>query len=86
LTNETEMQIFKIENKDKERLTIILEPWAEEYYLKKSETIELQQENSLKGYYHQVFYGNGDIQIFVEGAYSYPLILINGKITEAFNE
>jgi len=67
-------------------MTIILEPWAEEYYLKKNEVLELQQENSLKGYYHQLFYADGDIQIFVEGAYTYPIVLINGKKTEAFNE
>lgn len=80
------MQIFKIENKDRERLTVILEPWAEEYYLKKSDVLELHQEIGLKGYYHQLFYADGDIQIFVEGAYSYPVVLINGEKTEAFNK
>ena len=80
------MQIFKTENKNRKKLTVILEPWAEEYYLKKNDTLEFRQDDGLKGYYHQCIYQDGDIQIFVEGEYTYPDVFINGTEVASFNE
>lgn len=80
------MQIFRIENKAKKKLTIILEPWAEEFYLKEGQILELQQPEDLTGYYHQTNYEDGDIQIFVEGNFDYPVVLIDSKPAEPFLE
>jgi len=80
------MNVFLIDNADREKLTVIIEPWAEEYYLRKNDTLKLQQPDELKGYYHLNIWANGDIQVYVEGEYDYPIVTINDKEAEPFKE
>lgn len=80
------MNPFIIENIDKDKLTVIVEPWAEEYYLKKGDVLKLIQEDGLKGYYHLKVYNDGGIQIFVEGEFDYPLVKINDQDAVPFQD
>lgn len=79
------MQNFTIENPNDEILTIIIEPWAEEYYLKKNQVIEIQQELGIIGYYHQIIHVD-HIQLYVEGNYDNPKVLIDGKEADPFDK
>ena len=80
------MQVFIIENHDWDKLTIIIEPWAEEYYLKKGQKLELLQEDGLQGAYHQVFWKDGSIQVYVEGDFYSPIVQLDGKGIEPFHD
>ena len=80
------MQVFTIENHDWDKLTIIIEPWAEAYYLKKGQKLELFQEEGLNGYYHQIAWKNGDIQIYVEADYNSPIVKLDGKDIDPFQD
>ncbi len=78
------MNLFFLENRNLELLTVIIEPWGEEYYLKKGQTIELIQPAHLKGYYHQVIDCDNYIQLYVESEFDYPIIKIDDKYIEPF--
>ena len=80
------MNTLKIENEVKDELIVILEPMAEHYSVKRGETLELSQQDDLVGYYHQVLDKEGNIVIFVEGEYTYPVAKIDGKEVKSIYE
>ena len=65
------MQIFKIANTEKRRLSIAIEPEGTNIELSENETLTLFQEVGIDGYYH-LTYSSNYIQIWVEGDYKYP--------------
>ncbi len=81
-----EMKPLFIENADKEKLTVILEPWAEEYYLRKKDVLMLQQPNERQANYHLKVWENGDIQVFIDNGIDYPIVKINDKVAEPWKE
>ncbi len=80
------MKPLFIENADKEKLTVILEPWAEEYYLRKKDVLMLQQLNQTQANYHLKVWENGDIQVFIDNDIDYPIVKINDKVAEPWKE
>lgn len=80
------MRPLFIENADKERLTVILEPWAEEYYLRKKDVLMLEQPSETQAYYRPTVWGNGDIQVIIENDIDYPMVKINDKMAEPWKE
>ena len=81
-----EMRPLFIENADKEKLTVILEPWAEEYYLRKKDVLMLQQPSETQAYYRLTVWENGDIQVIIENDIDYPIVKINDKVAEPWKE
>jgi len=80
---------FIIENNENSLITVVIEPWCYEYYLKKNDILILKQPNELEGYYHQIVepYNNGIlITLYVEGKYNEPLVYLNDCHVEAFDD
>lgn len=80
------MHIFTLSNPDRYKLTVQLEPWAEVFYLRKGEELQLRQPDSLQGSYHLKVYADGDVQIFPMGEFDYPQVFIDNVETEPWND
>ena len=79
------MHQFKLENPDRHKLTVVLEPWAEAYYLRKGQVLELRQPPTASGNYHLQFWEDGDLLVFVEG-FDYPQVFIDGEAAQPWND
>ncbi len=78
-----------IENENNKLITVFIEPWCYEYYLKRSDTLTLVQRPNLVGYYHQKVepYEDGIlITLYVEGGYDEPSVFLNNSLIKPFNE
>ena len=80
------MHQWLLENCSADKLAVQLEPWAEVYYLRKGQTLKLEQPPDLLGYYHTVFYDAESVSVFVEGFLEYPLVSIDGQAVDPFND
>ncbi|MBO2010420.1 hypothetical protein [Hymenobacter negativus] len=80
------MHVFTLKNQDRYKLTVQLEPWAEVFYLRKGEELQLRQPASLQGSYHLAVYADGDVQIFPMGEFDYPQVFIDNVETEPWND
>ncbi|OGX85776.1 hypothetical protein BEN47_14370 [Hymenobacter lapidarius] len=80
------MNILTIENAEKIKLAVQIEPWAEVFYLRKGDTLKLHQPEGLHGYYHVKVWRDADIQLFVDGEYDYPEVFINDQPAEPWND
>ncbi|TDN36829.1 hypothetical protein E4631_24580 [Hymenobacter sp. UV11] len=80
------MNVFHLENQIQPKLAVQLEPWAEVYYLRRGETLKLEQPPELKGGYHVIFYEADSVSILIDGEFDYPLVFIDGKEATPFND
>lgn len=80
------MHLFKLTNPDRDKLAVQLEPWAEVYYLRKGQELELRQPVLAHGYYHLQVWADGDVQVFVEGWLDLPQVFIDGEEAQPWND
>jgi len=80
------MSLFKLTNPDRYKMVVQLEPWAEVYYLRKGQEMELRQPVFPQGYYHLKVWEDGDVQIFVGGEFDNPQVFIDGEEAQPWND